>query len=317
LHAGRFAELLQGHNRESIADGLAGEGIRTRYKIARNGKSIALELPAAAVSVFAAASGHGKTAMLINLALDVCEQYPAKEVHFFTLEESREAVAAKMLNTFSNTQFADSNESAIFAALRGDFSKMSESTEAEFKVKTAQFFDLYGKRLFVHYVETATVEELTEAVRYLNERRPVAAIFCDYVQLLCVENRGRLDRIEELKRVCLALKETANATRLPLVFAAQFNRTVRSEADSHQYTNIGEAGDIERIAALIVGLWNRTFSAEDAKPEPANIMAAKVLKWRGGPVGYTGAWAWDGNRKTIESETFGPAKNTHFNISKS
>jgi hypothetical protein len=101
------------------------------------------------------------------------------------------------------------------------------------------------------------------------------------------------------------LKNTAVETGLPLCFAAQFNREVTTERKSQEYTKIGEAGDIERIAALILGLWNRSFNpvkkeegGEEA-PAPEDTIAARVLKWRGGPVGYGAAWKWNGNRKKI------------------
>jgi hypothetical protein len=55
------------------------------------------------------------------------------------------------------------------------------------------------------------------------------------------------------------LKDCAIETGLPILLGAQFNRTVVAEADLSP-TNIGEAGDIERIANLIIGGWNRNFN---------------------------------------------------------
>lgn len=312
LHAGRFASLLEAHTRADIANGLSPEGLKTGFTMMLPGERIeALEIPAAAISVFAAASGHGKTAVLINIILDLCERYKDKEFHFFSIEESRESVTAKMLNTFADTTLSSRNETAIAQYLKGAKNDtMNDTTRKELDAKAGEFFNLFGTRLFVHYLETATVEEFTEAARYLTKRRPVGAIFADYLQLFGIENRGRLDRIEELKRVCLTLKNCAIETGVPLVFAAQFNRAVTCEADTHRYTNIGEAGDIERVAALIVGLWNRTFNSE--KNGASEIMAAKVLKWRGGPVGGVAKWGWDGNRKRIYPNAAAPTNITPF-----
>lgn len=312
LHAGRFAELLEGHNREEVIKGLNPPALQTSYTMQKKGlEERALELPAGAITVIAAASGHGKTAMLINLILDVCRLHPDKEFHFFSLEESAAAVTAKMLNTFLDLDFSGRNEPALEAYLKGDPRFIKNEYLSELREKEAQFWPLLGKQIFIHYLEQGTAEEFCEAVQWLHRRRNVGAVFADYLQLFGLENRGKLDRQEELKRVCLMLKNTAIETGLPLCFAAQFNREVTTEKKSQEYTKIGEAGDIERVAALILGLWNRSFNppkktetdgGEEA-PAPADVMAARVLKWRGGPVGYGAAWGWNGNRKRIYPNT--------------
>ena len=302
LHAGRFASFLEGHNREEVIKGLNPPALETSYKMQKKGlEERALELPAGAITVIAAASGHGKTAMLINLILDVCRLHPDKEFHFFSLEESRAAVTAKMLNTFLDLDFSGRNEPALEVYLKGDPQFVRGEYLSKVREKEREFWQLLGKQIFVHYLEQGAAEEFCEAVQWLHRRRNVGAIFADYLQLFGLENRGKLDRQEELKRVCLMLKNTAVETGLPLCFAAQFNREVTTERKSQEYTKIGEAGDIERIAALILGLWNRSFNpvgGEEA-PAPEDTIAARVLKWRGGPVGYGAAWEWNGNRKKI------------------
>lgn len=314
LHAGRFAELLEGHSKEAVISGLNPPALKTRYLFQRDKlEPVNLELPAAAISIFAGASGHGKTTMLINLLLELCHLYPDKEFHFFSLEESGPAVTAKVLNCFLDLPFSGRNEPALEAYLKGDSQFIKGEYLSELREKEAQFWPLLGRRIFIHYLETGTAEEFCEAVRWLNRRRNVGAILADYIQLFSLENRGRLDRTEELKHVCLMLKNTATETGLPLCFGAQFNRTVTQEEHSHHYTNIGEAGDIERASALIVGLWNCTMTKQQpAKKKkdgeaipgkgPTPCMAAKVLKWRGGPTDGRAAWKYDGNRKRIYTD---------------
>ena len=309
LHSGRFAELLEGQTREAVAAELArlGDGLTTSYKLTKNGKEVALEFPAGGISVVAGASGHGKTAFLINAALDVCERNPDKVFHLFTLEESGAAVTAKALNTFLNLELSARNERSLEHYLRGNGQYIGAGKLPELQSREAEFWQLIGSRLFVHYLEDSTAESLCEAIRWLHRRGNVGGVFVDYIQLLNLTEPGRMDRQKEMKQVCLQLKNAAVDTGLPLVFGAQFNRTVATEAASHDYTNIGEAGDIERVAALIIGLWNREKNEETidkngnpiAGTGPAPLMAAKILKWRGGPVGYAAAWNYDGNRKRI------------------
>jgi hypothetical protein len=62
-------------------------------------------------------------------------------------------------------------------------------------------------------------------------------------------------RQEQLKRICIALKDVAVDTGLPLCLTAQFNREVYNLLDIHP-TKIREAADIEQIVNTLVGLWN-------------------------------------------------------------
>ncbi len=301
LHAGRFAKLLEGHSRETIAAGLNPPGLKTSYAMQKKGLGdIVLQLPTGGISVVAAASGHGKTAFLINLLLDICKLNPDKKFHFFVLEESAAEITGKMLNTYLDMDFSDRNEDAIKEHLKGNSRFIKNYYLSEVKEKEPGFWQIYGNQIFIHYLDRGTAEELCEMIQYLNRKQEVGAVFVDYIQLLRLANPGRIDRTEELKQVCLLLRDTAVGTGLPLVFAAQFNRTVKAEEDTHHYTNIGEAGDIERIAALIVGLWNRTYTKETKEGGgPSDYIAARILKWRGGPAGYSAVWAWNGNRKRV------------------
>ena len=262
------------------------------------------------MSFFAGHSGHGKTAILINLILDLCERYPEKEFHLFTLEESAAVVTAKMLNTFLDMDLSGRNERTLENYLKG-----TTKVEDKVKEKEAKFWALLGRRFFVHYLEDSTAEQLCEAIQWLHRRRNVGGLFVDYIQLLNLENAGRASRQEEMKDICTLLRKTAVKTELPLVFGAQFKRPANGsdpkESDTHHYTNISEAGDIERVAAPIIGLWNREFTKDNGKEEPAPIMAGKVLKWRGGPVGGLAEWNYNGNRKRIYPDALPPQTGGH------
>ena len=59
-----------------------------------------LVLPGGAITVIAAATGHGKTAVLINLALNALEIHQDKSVLFLTYEESDKQILQYALNTY-------------------------------------------------------------------------------------------------------------------------------------------------------------------------------------------------------------------------
>jgi replicative DNA helicase len=131
------------------------------------------------------------------------------------------------------------------------------------------------------------------------------------MQLLHKGERGNNkygSRQEELKQICIDLKDLAVTTGLPIVLGAQFNREVTNQLRLHA-TKIGEAGDIERVANLIVGFWNNDFEplATDGEASEINRLGAstpgtlyaKILKQRGGRVGLTEVLSYNGNAGTI------------------
>ena len=139
--------------------------------------------------------------------------------------------------------------------------------------------------------------------------------FIDYVQLLNAPIRSKYrSREDELKEICISLKNLAvdEEYGLPIVFGAQFNRQVKSAKDLLP-TNIGEAGDIERIANTIVALWNcqktedpgtdelrqKIAEYQGTKEYNSSAIFAKILKRRGYASGFTATFPFEGNTGRI------------------
>jgi DNA primase len=273
--------------------------LQTPYFIEVDGRRQVLKLPAGGLSIFAARPGHGKSRALVNLALEVCRANPG-EVHYFTFEESAEAVTLKALNCFLDRDLAgpqyDTNQEAIEAFFKGNEAAILADAKGHFEQEKAEFFRLIeARRLNIHFSELRA-EALADAIRRLHRRGNVTAVFVDYIQLLNLEklSRGINNRQEEVKAICNILKDVSRETGLPLVLAAQFNREVKG-ADDMTMSALREAGDIEQTAALIVGLWNRF--KDEANPQPE--LEARVLKNRNGAPGGVGVWKYNGNRYRI------------------
>jgi hypothetical protein len=297
------------------------DGIPTGYTIQREGwgqdkEEEELILPAGALSVFAAPTSHGKTAMLINLALRTVEGRP---VVFFSYEESGEAVLVKALNTYTGEPISKNNRRSIFSYFK-------EGTEGYINTKALPTFHDKRKAFFSELVETGrlaihysdlSAEELCDAIRYLHKEDKVGAVFIDYFQLLSLKDeKGKLSRQEQLKQICLLLKAVAVDTGLPLILGAQFTREVTNPFKMHP-TRIGEAGDIERIVALLVGMWNTNFelttsgankASQDeidrwnARPDirGGGQLYLKVLKYRDGAVNKEAMLDFKGNEGVIK-----------------
>jgi len=155
---------------------------------------------------------------------------------------------------------------------------------------------------------------INEAIR--TTEGSIGAVFIDYAQLLR-GNDGERTRQEELKGICISMKDLAVETGLPFIIGAQFNRQVTSPLDLHA-TALGEAGDLERIASLLVGIWNGDKKAiakkEDLstlKKDPYKLgddgtrkdkMYFEILKNREGESGTNDWLQWHGATGRISNE---------------
>jgi len=273
-----------------------------------------LSLPSGAISVFTAPTSHGKTSFLINLALNVVKGYPDKETYVFSYEEDGDTILLNTLNTYIDKDLSTNNRRTInsyFTTGSTEYIK-KDSVNSFIAYKDEFFKDLVTTgRLNVHY-SNYNSDTLIDAIRYLHKHANPGAIFIDYIQLLNLpEGKYKTySRQEEIKEICIALKDVAVETGLPIILGAQFNRTVVNHARIHA-TNIGEAGDIERIANLIVGFWNNNFPALGIDGELKEINSkglntrdtiyATILKNRGGRVGLEELLSWSGNTGRIKN----------------
>lgn len=311
--ATEFSSLIIPVKEEELKDRQANkpESINSGYTI--GGEE--LLLPSGALSVFSAPTSHGKTTFLINLSVNVAKHYPDKEIYLFSYEEDRDSILINTLNTFLDKEISSNNRRSLKSYFStGSQEYIKYETKQYFKTNKARFFKEFidTKRLNINYTSYDS-DTLTEAIRYLHKNANVGAIFIDYIQLLNL-TKGKYktySRQEEIKEICIALKDVAVETGLPIILGAQFNRTVVNQLHLHP-TKLGEAGDIERIANLIVGFWNNNFKpiATEGELNQINLLGAttpdtiytEILKNRGGKVGLKEILSFNGNTATIKNQ---------------
>jgi replicative DNA helicase len=311
--ATEFSSLIIPVKEEELKDRQANkpESINSGYTI--GGEE--LLLPSGALSVFSAPTSHGKTTFLINLSVNVAKHYPDKEIYLFSYEEDRDSILINTLNTFLDKEISSNNRRSLKSYFStGSQEYIKYETKQYFKTNKARFFKEFidTKRLNINYTSYDS-DTLTEAIRYLHKNANVGAIFIDYIQLLNLA-KGKYktySRQEEIKEICIALKDVAVETGLPIILGAQFNRTVVNQLHLHP-TKLGEAGDIERIANLIVGFWNNNFKpiATEGELNQINQLGAttpdtiytEILKNRGGKVGLKEILSFNGNTATIKNQ---------------
>jgi DNA primase len=303
-----FSDLLKPieENEVKQRQAVKPEGVGSGYKI--NGEE--LIIPAGAISVIAGATSHGKTALLINLALNIAKNPKEGEVHFFSYEEESDAILLNALNTYIGEELSQNNRRSIKSYFKtGSTEFIEEKWRDIFIRRKDRFFKelIDSRKLNIHY-SNYNSDTLIEAIRYLHKHAKPKAILIDYIQLLNLpEGKFKTySRQEEIKQICIALKDLSIETGLPIILGAQFSRKVLNHSNIHA-TNIGEAGDIERIANLIVGIWNCNKTPIGTESElkqiqdinTPNTIYTTVLKNRGGKSDIYANLKFNGNTGKI------------------
>ena len=287
------------------------ESLNSGYTIAGE----PLLLPSGAISILTAPTSHGKTTFLINMALNVAQSNPDTETYLFSYEEDGDSILINTLNTYLDEEISSNNRRTLksyFTTGSTEYIKI-QSKDYFTSTKDKFFRELIEtRRLNIHY-SSYNSDTIIEAIRYLHKHAKPGAIFIDYIQLLNLpEGKYKTySRQEEIKEICIALKDVAVETGLPIILGAQFNREVVNQLRLHA-TKIGEAGDIERIANLIVGFWNNNFKplATDGELNEINnkgvapdTLYTTILKNRGGRVGLEEILSFNGNTGKIKNSS--------------
>jgi hypothetical protein len=313
--AAQYSRLLEPNNEAEVIawSKVQPGGVDSGY----TWKGEPLVLPGGAITVIAAATGHGKTAALINLALNALEIHQDKSVLFLTYEESDKQILQYALNAYLDMpELSANNRKTLRSYFSGDAQYIARAAREEFNHKKEQFFRelITPGRLLIKYPELDT-QGLGEFIQYAKKKNPsLGAVYVDYFQLLKLapgEAKRNGSRQEELKEICLQLKDTAVETGLPIILAAQFNREVAGPHLVHP-TNIGEAGDIERIVNTLLGIWNygkatdaakfnkeQTSDYNKKKQRYNKCLEVQLLKSRELPTGGCVYWDFSGNTGKI------------------
>ena len=248
------------------------EALKTSYQFTEGGDALPFTLPSGALTILAAPTSHGKSTFLRNLAIDVAKRYKdeKKSILYFTFEESEEDVIAQFTNTYIGKRLHAPSKKHTQVDSIIDYFKTGEPNyiggtngaeinKEEFKRRELEFSTDYldSGRIKIYYRDY-DLETLIEALEFAVCHIPTKAIFVDYIQILRSQKFARQPRAEQLKEICISLKDFSVKHKLPVVLAAQLNREANTPLRMNN-TQMAESSDIEKAANTIVCLWNSNF----------------------------------------------------------
>ena len=227
------------------------------------------------LSVIAAPTSSGKTTFLVQQVKEWLLNGSTGPILFWSAETSRSRVWAKILANTAQLSMCD----VLNAAKNGG--NMTPQLFQAYQALTGK-----SERLIV-LDETTTAWDLCRMGERLTlEPDGLYAVVIDYIQELeaVPENHQwftRLMHSRELEVGIIArmLREFGHQNNVPVVAAAQFNRTVNKNSNYiPDLLQLRESGRIEQNAALVIGLRNETMSGADgsAAQHSANVAKSKT-----------------------------------------
>lgn len=274
----------------------AREGLETGFKSLD--KYIAI--PMGAITIIAGRPRHGKTALMLNMLLNMARKHEGKKFYFFSYEMGERALTTRLLMMASGHPFRNSEKNIwayqdyIKGGWPGGSVESIECARRELKgLMVNGGITLIGK--------SYPADELADTIRAYAEQGDTGAVFVDYVQKVPAPRDYRAQAAYQKVQAALEiLRETAVTTDLPLIMGAQFRRPDKPGSSDDKrgqvlrLESLRESGDIEQDANLVVGLWNERAETMDEEGKDPGIYAMTstsfnldlaILKNRDGIVG--------------------------------
>jgi len=197
--------------------------------------------------VFGARPGVGKTVVGLQLAWEIARN---DDVLFFSLEMDKASllnrvVAGELGITLGKIERAD--------LLPADKTKIQEL------IRTVE------NKLLISDRGGQTVAQIRAYVHAVLLKRPVKAIFVDYLQLIQAAN-PKAPKYEQISQISMDLKNMAKEFAIPVVALAQLNRRVDNKPDdTPNASDLRDSGQIEQDADVIVMLSRKQSDSDVVK----------------------------------------------------
>lgn len=222
--------------------------------------------------VIAARPSMGKTALMLNIALNVATKAKQGAVLIFSLEMSKEQLVDRLLA-------ADAGVEA-WRLRTGD-----GLTDDDFERISAAMGELAEAPIFIDDTSGITVSDLRTKARRLNHQYPLAAIMVDYLQLMSGGTRfaSTANRVQEISEISRSLKILARELSVPVIALSQLSRSVESRNPQiPQLADLRESGSIEQDADVVAFIYREDYYNPDSgRP---NITDLLIKKHRNGPT---------------------------------
>jgi len=222
--------------------------------------------------VIAARPSMGKTALMLNIGLNIATKANQGSVLIFSLEMSKEQLVDRLL--------------AAEAGVDAWKLRTGEGlTDKDFERVSAGMGQLAEAPIFIDDTSGITVADLRTKARRLHHQHPLAVIMVDYLQLMSGGSRyaTSANRVQEISEISRSLKVLARELNVPVVALSQLSRSVESRSPQiPQLADLRESGSIEQDADIVAFLYREEYY--NPETDKQNVTEILVKKHRNGPT---------------------------------
>lgn len=223
--------------------------------------------------VLAARPSMGKTALMLNIALNIATKAKQGAVLIFSLEMGKEQLVDRLLAA----------EAGVDAwRLRTG----NGLTDEDFERLSAAMGELAEAPIYIDDAGGITVADLRTKARRMHHQHPLAVIMVDYLQLMSGGARfaATANRVQEISEISRALKILARELNVPVMALSQLSRSVESRSPQiPQLADLRESGSIEQDADVVAFIYREEYYNPDTDRQ--NITDIFIKKHRNGPTG--------------------------------
>jgi len=264
---GEIANLLVDKIAEQAQIGGSVTGLDTRYY---EFNRYTLGLQKSDLVIIAARPSVGKTALALNLALNVAKAKNRPHIAFFSLEMGVDQLVMRLLSCEAQVD--------NFKLRQGRLSAQ-EWEKIHFAVS-----GLAGLNLYFDDSGTVRVNDLRSKCRKLKQEEKLDLVVVDYLQLLSGTMNNQTNRVQEVSEISRVLKEVARELKVPVVALSQLSRNVETRKEKKPVmADLRESGSIEQDADIVMFLYRE--EGDEQETTRKNHVQVNIAKNRSGTIG--------------------------------
>ncbi|WP_029609046.1 replicative DNA helicase [Mycoplasma simbae] len=239
--------------------------------------------------ILAARPGIGKTALALNIAVNVSQQNKKnsnrkRRVAFFSLEMPPKQLMGRIYSMVASVDQFKLKKPQLL------------TDEDVAKINAIKHNKIDKLNLFIDNTYENELQTLLWKCRRLHKVEPLDLIVVDYMQLIHSDKKGGSDnRQMEITRISRSLKTLALELNVPIIVLSQLNRQTELREDKRpNLSDLRESGSIENDADMVIFLYrenyynskNKNINTGDFEGkdlgEPIELI---IAKHRGGQTG--------------------------------
>lgn len=224
-------------------------------------------IPRGGVAFLLARPGVGKSTLASNIALSVCEAFPAEDVVIASLEQPADEFVGKMMQ-------------AYFCIRRDEVPRMisGERVNSGFGGRTLEDFERISSRLHV-WDSTRTMDQIEQRVSMLDG--PVALVVIDYVQRVKASGARFRSKYELVTDTVERCRPLAVALRTAVLGISQCSRSAERDKPP-SISDARDTGAIEEEGDVVLGLYRPDWAKEQEKEKRMADLRVAILKQKWG-----------------------------------